>query len=132
MAPARQRLEAGDGAVLEPHDRLEQHVDLAALERVAQIVGRASAGPSACDRMPRGEQLDPVAARLLGVGERDLGVGEQIDALRVQRRVEERDADRHRQRDLAVAEADRRRRAPLAATSTEAVELGLDAVEQRR
>ena len=39
MAPARQRLEAGDGAVLEPHDRLEHHVDFAAVERVAQIVG---------------------------------------------------------------------------------------------
>ena len=43
MAPARQRLEAGDGAVLEPDDRLEHHADLAAFERVAQVVGERQA-----------------------------------------------------------------------------------------
>ncbi len=39
------------------------------------------------------------------------------------------DADRHRQRDLAVAEADRRRHHPLE-RSDEAFELGVDVVEQ--
>ena len=37
MVPAQQRLEAGDGAILEPHDRLEEHLDLAALQRAAQL-----------------------------------------------------------------------------------------------
>ena len=43
MTPARQRFEAGDGAVLEPHDGLKQHGDLAAIERMAQIVGERKA-----------------------------------------------------------------------------------------
>ena len=37
MVPARQRLEAGDGAVLEPHDRLIEDRDLVALERAPQL-----------------------------------------------------------------------------------------------
>ncbi len=106
MAPAGQRLEPGDGPVLEPHDRAEQHHDLAALERVAHIV---------FERLPvralrahdRREQLDAVAARLLGVGERELRVGEQVAALDVELRIVDGGADRDGQRDLALAEADR-------------------------
>ena len=82
MAPAQQRLEPGDGSILQPHDRPEQNRDLAALERPAQLV---------LERLPVrslrahvvSENLDPVAAGLLGVGERDLGVGEKIGALGV-------------------------------------------------
>ena len=37
MIPARQRLEAGDRAILEPHDRLVEDLDLLALERAAQF-----------------------------------------------------------------------------------------------
>ena len=37
MIPARQRLEAGDGAVLQPNDRLVEDLDLLALQRAAQF-----------------------------------------------------------------------------------------------
>ena len=37
MVPAQQRLEARDGAILQPHDRLEEGLDLAAAERPLQI-----------------------------------------------------------------------------------------------
>ena len=37
MIPAQHRLEARDGAVLQAHDRLEQHLHLVAVERLAQV-----------------------------------------------------------------------------------------------
>ena len=80
MAPAQHRLEAGDGAILEPHDRPEQHHDLVARERMAHVVfERLPVG--ALRAHDGGEDLDPVAAGLLGVGERELRVGEQVAAL---------------------------------------------------
>ncbi len=47
MVPAQQRLEAGDGAVFEPDDRLEIDLHLAAIERAAQIGLKRRGGPSA-------------------------------------------------------------------------------------
>ena len=86
MVPARQRLEAGDRAVFEPHDRLIQDGDLVALQRAAQI---------GFDRQPVGlarthrdlEDVDAVAAAALGVIHRQLGVLEHfLGALRLGRR----------------------------------------------
>ena len=73
MVPARQRLEAGDGAILEPHDRLIEDGDLVALDRAPQI---------GLDRQPVGfarphgrfEHVDAIAAVALGMIHRELGV----------------------------------------------------------
>ena len=86
MAPAQQRLEPGDGPILQAHDRPEQNRDLAALERPAHVVLERLAVGSLRAHVVS-ENLDPVAAGLLGVGERELGVGEKIAALAVQLRV---------------------------------------------
>ncbi len=43
MIPAQQCLEARDGAVLEPDDRLEIDLDFTAVERAAQVRGEAEA-----------------------------------------------------------------------------------------
>ncbi len=106
MTPADERLEPGDGAILETHDRPEQDRDLAALERAANVVlERLPVG--AMEAHGRGENLDPVAAGPLGVRERKPGVGEKIAALAVQLRIVVGGADGNGQRDLPLAEADR-------------------------
>ena len=46
MVPAHQRLEAGDRAILEAHDRLEDDPDLVAVDRLAQIGDERAAGPA--------------------------------------------------------------------------------------
>ena len=107
MAPAGQRLKPGDGPILQPDDRPEQHHDLAPLDRMAQVVfERPSVGGVGAHR--RDEQNGPVAARLLRIGEGELRVGEQFPALDVLLRIVERGPDRHRQRNLPFAEAERR------------------------
>src|ERR1700761_2241544 len=71
MIPARQRLEAGNGAILQPHDRLVQDRDLLALDSAAQLalerqaVGLARAHCRLVD-------VDAVAADALGVIHRKL------------------------------------------------------------
>ncbi len=60
------------------------------------------------ERMIGREKLDPVAAGLLGVGQRELRVGDEIAALGVELWVVDGGADRYGERDLALAEADRR------------------------
>ena len=57
-------------------------------QRVAQIGRRARRAISRAARMSRCEHHGAVAARLLGVGQRDLGVAEQVGALGVERAVE--------------------------------------------
>ena len=106
MVPARQRLEAGDRAVLQPHDRLVEDGDLVALERAAQLrFEREAVGLARAHR--RLEHLDAVAADALGVIHRELGVLEHLlGAVRLA--VAEREADRGGQEDLAVVEGDRR------------------------
>ena len=108
MIPAQQRLEAGDGAILQPHDRLEIDLDLAARERAAQI-GLERQPVGALRAHARPEHLDAIAAAVLGVAHGDLGVLEHVVALGVQLRIEQGDADRGRQADLALGEGDRRR-----------------------
>ena len=90
MIPARQRLEAGDRAVLQPHDRLIEDRDLVALERAAQFgFERQAVGLARAHR--RLEHLDAVAADALGVIHRKLGVLEHLlGAVRLA--VGERDA----------------------------------------
>ena len=51
MIPAHERLEAGDGSVLEPHDRLVEHLDLLALERAAEIRFERERGRSVRERI---------------------------------------------------------------------------------
>ena len=90
VVPARQRLEAGDGAVLEPHDRLVEDRDLLALERAAQLrFERQPVGLARAHR--RLEHLDAVAADALGVIHRKLGVLEHLLAA-VRLAVAERNA----------------------------------------
>ena len=106
MVPARQRFEAGDGAIVEPHDRLIKDGDLVALERAAQI---------GFDRQPVGlarahgglEHVDAIAAGALGVIHRKLGVLEHfLGALRLA--VAERQPDRGGEEYFAILERDRR------------------------
>ena len=106
MIPARQRLEAGDGAILEPHDRLIEDGDLLALERAAQLgFERQPVGLARPHR--RLEHLDAVAADALGVIHRELGVLEHLlGAVRLA--VGEREPDRGGEEDFAVVEGDRR------------------------
>ena len=106
MIPARQRLEAGDRAVLEPHDRLIEDRDLVALERAPQL--RFERQPIGLARPHRRlEQLDAVAADALGVIHRELGVLEHLlGAVRLA--VAERNAHRSGEEDLAVVEGDGR------------------------
>ena len=112
MLPAQQRLEAGDGAILEPHDGLEEQLDFVAVQRAAQFafqrlaVGalRAHGGP---------ENLDAAAAVALGVAHGDLGVLEHVLALGMPLRIEQGDADRNARARFPVGEGHRRReRAP--------------------
>ena len=112
MVPAQHRLEARDGAVLEPHDRLEQHLDLAAVERPAQIALQRDA-VAAVGAHGRPEHLDAVAALALGVHHGDLGVLQHLVAARGDLRIVEGEADRGGEEHLALGEGDRRRhRAP--------------------
>ncbi len=110
MVPARQRLEAGDGAVVEANDRLIQDGDLVALERAPQI---------GLDRQPVGfarahgdlEHVDAIAAAALGVIHREFGVLEHfLGALRLGA-LAKRQADRAGEEYFAVAERDRRAQA---------------------
>ena len=77
MVPAHQRLEAGDRAVLQPHDRLVEDRDLVALERAAQIGFHRE--PVVLARAHRRlEHLDAVAADALAVIHRKLGILQHV------------------------------------------------------
>src|SRR5271170_5289273 len=105
MIPARQRLEAGDSAVLKPDDRLIEDGDLVALERPAQI--GFDRQPVRFARAHGGlEYIDAIAAAALGVIHREFGVLEQLfGTLRLA--VAERHSDRSGEEYFAVAERDR-------------------------
>ena len=75
MLPAQQGFEAGDGAILQPHDGLEQHPHFVAIESLAQIaLHREMVAP--VRPHGRAEYLDAVAALALGMRHGDLGVAE--------------------------------------------------------
>ena len=108
MIPAQHRLEARDGAVLEAHDRLEQHLHLVAVERLAQV-GFHREMVAAVGAHGRAEHLDPVAALALGMGHGDLGVAQHLLAPRGDLRIVEGEADGGGEEDLALRIGDRRR-----------------------
>ena len=73
MIPARQRLEAGDRTVFQPHDRLIQDGDFLALDGAAQFALQRQ--PVGFSRAHRGlVDVDAVAADPLGMIHRKLGV----------------------------------------------------------
>ena len=92
VVPAQQRLEARDGPVLQPHDRLERDPHLAAIERAAEVALQHQA-IAALVAHGGAEDLRPVAAQALGLDHRDLGVLEHLLALQVAARFVEGDAD---------------------------------------
>ena len=106
MIPARQRLEAGDRAIFQPHDRLVQDGDFLALDGAAQFgFQRQPVGLARAHR--RLVDVDAVAADALGMIHRQLGVlDDLVGQLRL--RIAEREADRGGEENLAVVEGDRR------------------------
>ena len=73
MIPARQRLEAGDGTIFQPDDRLVQQHDLVPLKRAPQIGFQRQ--PVGLSRAHGGlEDFDAVAADALGMIHRELGI----------------------------------------------------------
>ena len=106
MIPARQRLEAGDRAVFQPHDRLVQDGDFLALDGAAQFAFQGQ--PVALARAHRRlVDVDAVAADPLGVIHRQLGVLDDLVG-QLGLRIGQRQADRGGEEDLAVVEGDRR------------------------
>ena len=80
MIPAQQRFEARDGAVLQPHDRLEEDFHLVAVERAAQIgFERQTVGAQRAHRRP--EHFDAVAAEALAMAHGDFGILQHVLAL---------------------------------------------------
>ena len=73
MIPARQGLEAGDGAIFQPHDRLIQDGDFLALDGAAQFgFQRQPVGLARAHR--RLVDVDAVAADALGMVHCQLGI----------------------------------------------------------
>ena len=102
----QQRLEAGDGAVFQPHDRLVGEAELLALDGAAQIGFELQpVGADRAERRP--ERLDAVAAEALGLVHGELGVLDHVLGGRLRRRPGDQ-PDRGGQHDLALGEGDRR------------------------
>ena len=106
MIPAQQGLETGDGAVLEPDDRLE--TEFASRRDRARGADRASS-------VRRSERAVRIAGRKtsmrlppmrFAVAHRDLGIVQHVLAFGVQLRIEKRKADRGGQRNFDFAEGD--------------------------
>jgi hypothetical protein len=106
MVPAEQRLEAGDAAVLQPHDRLVGEREFLALDGAAQVRFELQA-VGADGAEGRAERLDAVAAETLGLVHRQFGVLDHVLGGRL-RRCPGDQADRGGQDDLALGEGDRR------------------------
>ena len=106
MLPAHQRLEPGDGAVLEPDDRLIEERDFAPLERAPQLgLDREAVALARAHR--RLEHLDAISADALGVVHREFRVLEHFVAL-ARLPVGEHESDRGGEQDFPVVEGDRR------------------------
>ena len=108
MIPAQHRLEAGDGPVLQAHDRLEQHLHLVAVDRMAKV-GFHREMVAAVGAHGRAEHLDPVAAVAARMGHGDLGVAQHLLAPRGDLRIVEGDADGGGEEDLALRIGERGR-----------------------
>ena len=73
----QQRLEAGDGAVFEPHDRLVGEREFLALDGAPQVGFELQ--PIGADRAEgRPERLDAVAAEALGLMHGELGILDHV------------------------------------------------------
>ncbi len=106
MLPSEQRLEAGDGAVFQAHDRLVGEGQFLALDGAAQVGFELQ--PIGADRAERRpERLDAVAAEALGLVHGELGILDHVLG-RGLRRGPGDQADRGGQHDLALGEGDRR------------------------
>ena len=103
MLPARQRLEAGDRVVLEPHDRLVDDVEAAGLERLAQLACRGRCAGCACRRPARRTGCSRRRSAWPG---RPPPRRCRICSSAVPSVDRRRDADRGRQEDVAVADRD--------------------------
>ena len=104
MLPAGERLEAGDGIVFQPHDRLVDDVDIARLQRLAELAVEIDAAAAHAEgRLVELHVVAAVALRLIdrGLGPADLLFGRAFGGRR-------RDADRGGHEDVAVADGDRR------------------------
>ena len=107
MVPAQLALEARDGAIFKAHDGLEEHADFVAVEGAAQI--RLQRQPVGALRGHGGlEDFDAVAAKALGVGQRDLGFLQHVFGLVVLLGVGHGHAHRHREHDFPIIEGHRR------------------------
>src|ERR1700738_525490 len=102
MIPSEQRFEAGDRAVPEPDDWLEQNLDFAAVERAAQV-GLESETIRAQGAHRGPEHFDAIAAHPLAMPHRDFGILEHVFARRMQLWIIERETDRGGERNFVVA-----------------------------
>ena len=77
MLPAHERLGTDAARILEPHDRLEEQAQLAALDRAVQrVLGRVPRERALANRVV--EDDDASAARFLRVIHRGVGVAQQL------------------------------------------------------
>ena len=108
MLPAQQGLEPGDGAIFQPHDRLEKDLDLAAIQRAAQIaLERGPVGALGAHR--RREEFGAIAAAFLALTMAISASLRRSLPLAGSCGIEQRDADRHGERHFPFAKADRGR-----------------------
>src|SRR5690349_12553234 len=100
MVPARERLEAGNRAILQPHDRLVEQADLLALDGAAQFALQRQAVLLARSHR-RLVDVDAIAADALGMVHRQLGVLDDLFRY-LALRIREREPDRSGEEDLTV------------------------------
>ena len=106
VAPAHERLDPGDRAVVEPHDRLVVQLELVVDERALQVGAQLEAGEHALVH-PRLEQAVAALAVALGVVHRRVGVADELLGLDDGPRLGERDAHAGAQDELLVPDAQR-------------------------
>ena len=106
MAPAQQRLDAGDGLVLEPDERLVMKLELLALERPLQVGAQLEAGHHP---VVHGGLEQAVAALALGLGDvhRGVGVADQLVGVGGVPRLDDRDAEAGADDQVVVVELER-------------------------
>ena len=106
MAPAQQRLDAGDRAVLEAHQRLVVQLELLALERPLQVGAQLQARH---DPVVHGGLEQPVAALAVALGDvhRGVGVADQLVGVGRAPGLGDRDAQAGADDEVVVLELER-------------------------